>query len=204
MGGPDGNDNADELRESKGSAFAPPSGNNAGGPIIISLAQDLSGSQCAVCTNGICQGTELGMSDPANTALCFGDGNYCGLTDDVVVFIGYAYDPAASFSPNESSELDGQFYAIAETGSNAGQGQVLSGTAPAIATNQIGHVVPEPGNWSTVGGQFILWRCFLSAGVDGGLPAVDLQVGGGLVPAHYAKTTSGPGNTFCATWTLDN
>ncbi len=189
-GGPDGTDNADQLRQSKGSPFSPAT---AQSPIVISMNQDQSGIHC---------GTELGPGDTVNTALCFGDGKYCGLEDDVAVFNGYVYDPAASFAPSESVQLDAQFYAIVETGSNAGQGQALGSTDPAVASKQIGHVVPEQGNWSTVGGQFVLWRCFLSAGVDGGTPAVVTQIGGTLIPAHYAKTTGGAGNTYCSSWGL--
>jgi hypothetical protein len=194
-GGPDGTDNADQLRQSKGSPFAPAGGGKSAGPILISMTQDTSGIHC---------GTELGGTDTVHSALCFGDGKYCGLTDDVAVFNGSVYDPAANFGTNEGMGLDGQFFAIAEAGSSAGQGQALSSMDATLATIQIGHVVPEQGNWSTVGGQFVLWRCFSAAGVDGGPAPVVTQVGGSLIPAHYAKTTGGPGNTFCSTWSLNS
>jgi hypothetical protein len=194
-GGPDATDNADQLRETKGTPFGKQ------GPIVISLIQDQSGLHCD---------NELGPGDQANNALCFGDGKYCGAsfgdepglyTDDVVVFNGYAYDPTASFAVDEGTELDGQFYAIVETGSNAGTGQPLSATDPAIAYNQIGHIVPDLGNWTAVGGQFVLWRCFLSA-VDAGTAPIVTQVGGTLIPADYAKTSGSAGNTYCGSWGL--
>ncbi len=179
-----GGSNVDQLRQSHGSPFAPPQASAPGGPILIQMTQDQTGLYCN-------QG--LGPADSApNGALCLGDGTYCDVTDDVAIFTGFVYDPSGSFEVAQGTQLDEQFFAIAETGSNAGQGVSLATLDPSVATNQIGHVVPSNGDWSAAGGEFILWRCFLHASVGS-------QISSGL-PAHYAQTTAGPGNTYCATW----
>jgi hypothetical protein len=179
---PGGAGNADQLRQS-GEPFAPPEGAAPGGPIIITMAQDPSGEFC---------GAELHGVDSMNPALCFGDGKYCATADDVAVLTGYIYDPAASFQPGEGTLLDQQFFAVVESGSNAGSGEALSTLDSSVATNQIGHVVPYNGEWTSSGGEFVLWRCFLHASASTAI--------GSSVPAHYAQTTSGPGNTYCTTW----
>ncbi|MHB8419849.1 MAG: hypothetical protein ACYDCL_17375 [Myxococcales bacterium] len=184
-GGPTGNDNADQIRTSGGQPFGPPEGPSPGGPILITMAQDLSGLYC---------GSYLGGAQPSpNDALCSGDGTFCDRNDDVAVFTGYVYDPAASFAVSEGAALDKQFLAVVESGSGVGSGEALATRDPNLATLQIGHVVPGAGNWTASGGAFILWRCFTAS-------AVGTQMGGTLIPAHYAQTSGYPGNTFCSTW----
>ena len=155
------------------------------GPILITVQQ--------VDPAGDCSPYGLQGPDVSDSALCDGDGSVCGAMDQVAVFTGIVYDVNSAFATSEGTALDNQFYRVVQWSELGNVGNGFPMTHKYYGSIQDGHVVPQP-DWTSAGGSFVLWRCFSSS------QPYSTVTPNKYIPAHFAKTSGNPGNTYCASW----